>query len=369
MFDKFVRRPVQHNRFMLKSGDFLNYVEMKKPTSSNSHAARNHPGTITDTSNRKEKTLILMHGYGSGLGMFFANYDKFSANFDRIVAIDWLGMGGSSRFKTLPQAPLLWGTFQQSQAVDYFIDSLEEARLGLGIDSDFVLAGHSLGGFLSARYAMKYRDSGMKGLLLFSPAGLEPLSDHEIIPHEEISNWKLVWADRLWRCNFTPQGVVRLLGPWGSGAVKNLVSMRFGPDKWPADEAGLISDYLFHLCAMPHASENALSVIFEPKMVKETRAGVPGAQRPRVFTKEPIAPHDLGPALGGTEKIPLLLMYGDHDWMGFPTAHKFSAALQEDYNVDSTFAIIPQAGHHLYLDNTDEFHRIVDSWLHKSVHR
>ena len=89
-----------------------------------------------------------------------ANYDKFATQFDRIVAMDWLGMGGSSRFKTLPQAPLLWGSFQQEHAVDYFIDSLEEARQGLGIDSDFVLAGHSLGGFLSARYAMKYPASG-----------------------------------------------------------------------------------------------------------------------------------------------------------------------------------------------------------------
>lgn len=43
--------------------------------------------------------------------------------------------------------------------------------------------------------------------------------------------------------------------------------MRFGPDKWPDHEAGLISDYLFHLCALPYASETALSVIFEPKMV------------------------------------------------------------------------------------------------------
>jgi hypothetical protein len=138
----------------------------------------------------------------------------------------------------------------------------------------------------------------MKGLVLFSPAGLEPLSDHEIVPQKEISNWKLLWAERLWRYNFTPQGVVRLLGPWGTGAVRSLVNMRFGADKWPQDEAGLISDYLFHLCALPHASENALSVIFEPRMVKETRPGVLGAQRPRVFTKEPISPEDLGPALG-----------------------------------------------------------------------
>jgi pimeloyl-ACP methyl ester carboxylesterase len=28
------------------------------------------------------------------------------------------------------------------------------------VDSNFVLAGHSLGGFLSARYAMKYSNTG-----------------------------------------------------------------------------------------------------------------------------------------------------------------------------------------------------------------
>lgn len=149
MFDKFVRQPVQHKQFVLPSGGFLNYVEIMGSAPSSpgvSSSSRNHPGVIKDSSAAKKPTLILMHGYGSGLGMFFgelndllayhlpisptciiflANYDKFATQFDRIVAIDWLGMGGSSRFKTLPQAPLLWGPFQQTQAVDYFIDSLE----------------------------------------------------------------------------------------------------------------------------------------------------------------------------------------------------------------------------------------------------
>lgn len=147
----------------------------------------------------------------------------------------------------------------------------------------------------------------MKGLLLFSPAGLESLSAHEVVPPEEVINRKMLWAERLWRCNFTPQGVVRLLGPWGTGAVRNLVNMRFGADKWPEQEAGLIADYLFHLCALPHASENALSVIFEPKMVRVKGTGAAaepgtvggtGGQRPRVFTKEHISPSDLGAVLG-----------------------------------------------------------------------
>jgi hypothetical protein len=73
MFEKFVRQPVEHKLFMLKSGDYLNYIDMKGSSSTIPAAARNHPGSIADTSENKKKkpTLILMHGYGSGLGMFF----------------------------------------------------------------------------------------------------------------------------------------------------------------------------------------------------------------------------------------------------------------------------------------------------------
>lgn len=70
MFKKFVRQPVEHKRFVLPSGDYLNYIEMLG-SSGIPVASRNHPGTIPDTSQPKKPTLILMHGYGSGLGMFF----------------------------------------------------------------------------------------------------------------------------------------------------------------------------------------------------------------------------------------------------------------------------------------------------------
>jgi hypothetical protein len=43
-------------------------------------------------------------------------------------------------------------------------------------------------------------------------------------------------------------------------------------------------------------------------------------------------------------------------------------AIMQEHGVDATFAVVPQAGHHLYLDNTEEFHRVVDAWMRKSVH-
>ena len=71
IFNKFVQQPVQHKRYVLSSGDYLNYIDMKGVHQSVPSAARNHPGAVINQSGNKKPTLILMHGYGSGLAMFF----------------------------------------------------------------------------------------------------------------------------------------------------------------------------------------------------------------------------------------------------------------------------------------------------------
>lgn len=50
-------------------------------------------------------------------------------------------------------------------------------------------------------------------------------------------------------------------------------------------------------------------------------------------------------------------------------AHGLYVAVRclQEHGVDCTFAVLPGAGHHLYLDNTPEFHRVVDAWLRDSV--
>jgi len=53
---------------------------------------------------------------------------------------------------------------------DELIDTLEELRREKGI-TNFVLAGHSLGGYLAAKYALKYPKK-IDSLVLISPAGL-----------------------------------------------------------------------------------------------------------------------------------------------------------------------------------------------------
>jgi hypothetical protein len=54
--------------------------------------------------------------------LLLANYDRFSSQFNRVISIDWLGMGASSR-PSFPSVPWL-SFFDQTAPVDFFVDSL-----------------------------------------------------------------------------------------------------------------------------------------------------------------------------------------------------------------------------------------------------
>jgi abhydrolase domain-containing protein 5 len=73
------------------------------------------------------------------------------------------------------------------------------------------LAGHSLGGYLAARYALKYPHN-IKSLILVSPVGLpEKPAMTSRAPSSQLS-WAMYTFGLFWAGNFTPQSVVRMAG-------------------------------------------------------------------------------------------------------------------------------------------------------------
>ena len=80
---------------------------------------------MDDDAADKVPTLILTHGFGSGCGFFFSNYDAFASQFKRVISVDWLGMGASSRPSCAPRLPFFGQPISASEASDLFIDSLE----------------------------------------------------------------------------------------------------------------------------------------------------------------------------------------------------------------------------------------------------
>ncbi|KAJ1569587.1 Alpha/beta hydrolase domain-containing protein 4 [Cladochytrium tenue] len=176
----------------------------------------------------------------------------------------------------------------------YFIDSLEAWRRAVGLERPFVLAGHSLGGYLSAAYALKHGGGGrVARLVLVSPFGLPPMPDSlarrrprladsadrdsllRLLRPARSSNDALTaaaatsepplpWPVRLllrgWAANVTPQQLLRRLGPaLGRRLTARVVRRRF-PQLAPA-AAGLVAEYLHAVSTGPPAGEYALHAL------------------------------------------------------------------------------------------------------------
>ena len=135
-------------------------------------------------------------------------------------------------------------------ATNFFLDSLEELRISLRVEN-FTLAGHSLGGYLCAKYTLKY-PTEVKALVLISPVGLPappnigddnkdspgnlhvsrhdthtaaegveshhrqspPVSTyHNASSSLPFSTWLFV---NLWKYNYTPQMILRAIGTYSN---------------------------------------------------------------------------------------------------------------------------------------------------------
>ena len=59
-------------------------------------------------------------------------------------------------------------------------------------------------------------------------------------------------------------------------------------------------------------------------------------------------------------KIPIVFLYGDHDWMDIRGAYQAKEVLHEAGNHDVRIHTVKNAGHHLYLDNPSEFNELLE---------
>ncbi|CAG8440143.1 3047_t:CDS:2 [Diversispora eburnea] len=273
----------------------------------------NNNGTIAEV--QEKKNLVMCHGFGGGLGFFYRNYHRLSlVEGWRIYSIDWLGMGRSTR-KTIEETV--------DEAENFFVDSLEKWRQVQKIEK-MTLLGHSLGGYFAAVYALKYPQH-VERLIMVSPVGIPPS------PYEDLKNIKdnvngrtlPLWLVKLWDANFTPQLLMRLVGPFGPSLISQYTSRRFAN----LDEQDRIDlhDYLYHVSAAPGSGEYALSRILAP---------------------------------GAYARKPLIQRYSNHgeeDWMDYREAIKASVKM----NVPTKVIQIPHSGHHLYIDNPEEFDKAV----------
>ena len=156
--------------------------------------------------------LVLVHGFGSGAGLWAMNFDELSKR-QAVYAVDVLGFGRSSR----PDFPS-----DGADAENDFIEAIEQWREKIGV-SKFILMGHSLGGFLACSYTLKYPEH-VRHLVLADPWGL----NEKPPPGEEpfrIPRWAKVVAAML--SPFNPLSALRAAGPYGEFLSLNFCSSIF----------------------------------------------------------------------------------------------------------------------------------------------
>jgi cardiolipin-specific phospholipase len=370
-----------------------------------------------------DDTLVMLHGYGAGLGFFYKNFEPLTRIAGwKLYALDMLGMGNSTRPQFKIHAKDQEGKIKEAE--DWFIDALEEWRKIRRIDK-FTLLGHSLGGYLAVSYALKY-PGHLNKLILASPVGIpeNPYAVNEEMPEPEESTMQsefvddqrsvtsgksnslnskgangtksalsskttnapkrplpgwLVW---LWDANVSPFSIVRLTGPLGPRFVSGWTSRRF--NHLPPDEADTLHSYSFAIFRQRGSGEYALPYLLAPGAYARSpiihRIQDVGRQAiPQSVTSTPSSSSST--QVVKEKGIPIVMMYGDNDWMdvagGFAAEEKLKQVklkillhgTDEEKRSDNGSAkviIISKAGHHLYLDNPDEFNEVIRKELEET---
>uniref|UniRef100_H3CLV8 1-acylglycerol-3-phosphate O-acyltransferase ABHD5 n=1 Tax=Tetraodon nigroviridis TaxID=99883 RepID=H3CLV8_TETNG len=265
--------------------------------------------------------LVLLHGFGGGVGLWAQNLDVLSQR-RPVYALDLLGFGRSSRpdFST-----------DAREAEQQFVESIEQWRDKVGLES-MILLGHNLGGYLAVSYCIKY-PRRVKLIVLVEPWGVperpDTAEEDRPIP---------VWIKALGAMfsPFNPLAGLRLLGPLGTGPTliqvlrpdfKKKFSSMFSDNTVP--------DYIYHLNVQSPSGETAFRNM--------TPYG--WAKRPMIHRMDQLQPH-----------IPIAIIYGSRSSVDSNSG----AAIRElKPGGGVELVTIRGAGHYVYADQPDDFNRRV----------
>ncbi|KAL0949913.1 hypothetical protein HGRIS_009941 [Hohenbuehelia grisea] len=304
---------------------------------------------------------ILLHGYGAGLGFYFQNFLPVAQWAGRrgsaVYALDWLGMGRSARIPFTVKAKRDDIAGRVAEAESFFIDSLEQWRVKMGLEK-MTLIGHSLGAYFSVVYALKY-PTRVNKLILLSPAGV-PRDPNTTVPSREVtdvqdkdhsgsaepatkkrvdelkreqqtakkeeSRTRRIFT-YLWEEGWSPFQIVRSSLFWGPMLVGKYSSRRF--TGLTEEETRDMHDYILNITLAKGSGEYCISHLLAPGA---------HARLPLVDRIDKL-------------KIPVTFVYGDHDWMDPKGGEESVEKLRQAGNGQGKMYLASHAGHHVYLDN------------------
>ena len=258
--------------------------------------------------------MILMHGY-CGAGLIFYKTLKGLSDHYYLYIVDHIGMGRSSRpeFKAI-------STFE---AETFFVEALEAYREALSLDK-VILAGHSLGGYISGCYSLRYPQH-VSALLMLSPGGVAEKPSDSTHPSVWSSGWVKKFLLFFWLQNISLIELMRKFGPLSGKIMKGYMR---GRNDLPEKEQIVMEEYLEQINLLPGSGEHAVNYILD-------------------FELWPYSPLCRRlPEL----KAPIAFFYGDRDWMVADGGYKTKERSENLVQVH----IISNSDHHMYWDNPEE---------------
>ena len=287
--------------------------------------------------NKGKSVSMVLHGFAGGSAMWAKNIVEIIEASDTAYFVDLPGFGRSSRKSA---------SFKNEDAAEkYFIKKLHKLQLLLLDEPDHksdqinktTLIGHSFGGHLSACFALKYPTT-VERIILCDPWGL---SVQDAKSRNRMKN--LPWFIRAYAAIATktsPLFLLRAIGPLGPGLLPRFrkdLSKNWGRD-YPNGE---MESYIYQCnAASPPTGEIAFMKLQIP---------FAWASRPLVNRLQPLSNHD----------IPINFLFGENTWMDKQTGRDMC----QDFKGNSTYDIVPGAGHHIYLDNPNFFNEKIKSFL------
>lgn len=275
---------------------FLSAVGPRSPITLEKHVIAGHRTHFVHNSEMSPNlpVMVMLHGFGGGGALWYQNFPRLSQHF-RVITVDWLGCGGSERPEFRAKT--------EKEATAFFVDALHDWRQAM-IRKEFLkdsepitFCGHSLGAYLCARYVLRYSDqTNVDHLILVSPVGvIDP-------PPAERQRSGYIWRvfGWLWDLDFTPQAMLRFMGPFGPRIAAAIVLREFG--KYHLHQAVPWKDlswYMYQISALDGSGEFGLSALL-----------LPGA-----WAKVPFGPLLERATKDGQIKFPVTFVFGGgHDW-------------------------------------------------------
>jgi len=283
---------------------------------------------------KQDVPLVILHGYMNGALYFYRNVVGLSNYFNTVYSVDTLGCGLSSR------SPGLLSKVDHSvEATEaFFVEALEEWRKANGI-SKMILAGHSMGGYISVAYCERYPEH-VAQLVLLSPAGVTKEDKDESNEWLESMSWTqktaLSGVRYMFNAGVTPASFSRKLPSSRSKSMVDSYLERRLPVVSDLKEREALAEYLHLMAMIPGFGEDMLNRFLTPTShgVKPTVDRIPKLRIPKVS-----------------------FIYGDRDWMDIEGGiEAYDKSRRRRNGPDVEVYQLPEAGHLLMLDNWRGFH-------------